>query len=264
MRKYKGAVFFDVDGTLVDERLQIYKPTGKTLEAIHKLRLNGFLTGIATGRARCYLPEIGIDFDCYVSCNGAVAEVNGIEILNDTISLPDLKTLISFMENEGIGYELEGSQQCFYQREAKEAFDELMRNFHIFADCFYPLESLEGLKINKLLILFQHMKQFEKMREMFSSEYVITQHHRNLSADIGKRGVNKATGIQAVIQHLGLSVSDTYAFGDDGNDFEMLQTVGHGIAMTPHAIGLEKVADDLTGSVAEEGVYNGLKKLGLI
>ena len=66
MKNYKGAVFFDVDGTLVDERLEIFKPTSKTIESIQKLKENGYLVGIATGRARCYVPDMGIDFDCYV------------------------------------------------------------------------------------------------------------------------------------------------------------------------------------------------------
>ena len=41
MKQYKGAVFFDVDGTLVDERLKIYHPTPKTAEAIGRLRIFG-------------------------------------------------------------------------------------------------------------------------------------------------------------------------------------------------------------------------------
>lgn len=264
MKQYKGAVFFDVDGTLVDERLKIYHPTPKTAEAIGRLRENGYLAGIATGRARCYIPETGIDFDCYVSCNGAVAEVGEEEIFNDYIALPKLREMVDFMEQEGIGYELESSDQCFFQKESKAEFDALLAHFHITADCFFPLESLDQLKTNKILITFQRMEQFEKMCEKFGSEYAIIQHHRNLSADIGKRHISKASGIRAVIDRLNLDIADTYAFGDDGNDFEMLAAVGHGVAMTPHAARLDEVADSITCGVAEDGVYHGLKKLGLI
>ena len=264
MKHYKGAVFFDVDWTLVDERKKIYTPTPKTAAAIMKIKENGYLVGIATGRARCYIPETGIDFDCYVTCNGAVAEVEGKEIFNDYIALPQLQKLVDYMKKEKIGFELEGSQRCYYQPESVEDFMKLMEHFHITADCFSPLQSLTQLKTNKILITFHQMEQFENMRTRFGEDYAIIQHHRNLSADVGKKNISKATGIQAVIDYLGLDIRDTYAFGDDGNDFEMLQTVGHGVAMTPHAPRLDEVADSITGGVEEDGVYCGLKNLGLI
>lgn len=137
MKQYKGAVFFDVDGTLVDERLKIYHPTPKTAEAIGRLRENGYLAGIATGRARCYIPETGIDFDCYVSCNGAVAEVGEEEVFNDYIALPKLREMVDFMEQEGIGYELESSDQCFFQKESKAEFDALWRIFILRLTVFF-------------------------------------------------------------------------------------------------------------------------------
>ena len=59
-------------------------------------------------------------------------------------------------------------------------------------------------------------------------------------------------------------MENTYAFGDDNNDEEMLKTVGHGVAMTPHAKVLESVAEFITKSVEEEGVSYGLKHYGLI
>ena len=42
MKKYKGAVFFDYDGTLVDEVDHIKTVTPKTLEAIRRLQDNGY------------------------------------------------------------------------------------------------------------------------------------------------------------------------------------------------------------------------------
>ena len=46
----KGVVFFDVDGTLIDWTKKIYAPTKATKAAIEKLRDNGYLTILATGR----------------------------------------------------------------------------------------------------------------------------------------------------------------------------------------------------------------------
>ena len=72
---YRGIVFFDYDGTLADKKEGIYLPTKTTIEAIKRLRENKYLTVLATGRALCYVPDMGIDFGGYVTSNGAYAEI---------------------------------------------------------------------------------------------------------------------------------------------------------------------------------------------
>ncbi len=263
--EYQGAVFFDIDGTLVDERQEIFLPTPKTVEALHRLQERGYLIGIATGRARCYLPELGMDFDCYITCNGAVCEVDGKEIVNDYIPEEDVRRLIAYMEKEKLGYDLETSTCCYIDPKAEQIFWQMMQVFHIENNGnFQRFTDPTGLKINKILITFEEEAQMERMREFCGEEFFVLRHHKNNSADVGKKGMSKAKGIQAVIEYLGLSMDHTYAFGDDDNDFEMLQAVGHGIAMTPHAECLDAVADYITCGVSEDGIYHGLNHFGLL
>ena len=66
------------------------------------------------------------------------------------------------------------------------------------------------------------------------------------------------------MNYLGLDIKETYAFGDDGNDVEMLKTVGCGIAMTPHAAVLDAAADMFTKGVDEDGIAAALTELGMI
>ncbi len=265
MKEYQGAVFFDIDGTLVDERQNIFLPTQKTKEALRQLQEQGYLIGVATGRAQCYLPDLGIDFDCYITCNGAVCQVDGEEIVNDCISEDDVRRLIAYMEEEKLGFDLETASCCYIDPKAEEVFWKMMEVFHLENNgAFRRFTGLDGLKINKILVTFEEEEQLLRMREFCGEEFFVLRHHKNNSADVGKKGMSKAKGIQAVIEYLGLSMEDTYAFGDDDNDFEMLGAVGHGVAMTPHAERLETVADYVTCSVAEDGVYHGLNHLGLL
>lgn len=44
-------------------------------------------------------------------------------------------------------------------------------------------------------------------------------------------GYSKATGIQYVLNHYHLNLSDAYALGDSNNDLPMLSYVPHSIAM---------------------------------
>ena len=52
MKKYKGVVFFDYDGTTVDEVDEIKTATPTTVESLNKLKENGYLTMLCSGRTQ--------------------------------------------------------------------------------------------------------------------------------------------------------------------------------------------------------------------
>jgi hydroxymethylpyrimidine pyrophosphatase-like HAD family hydrolase len=51
-----------------------------------------------------------------------------------------------------------------------------------------------------------------------------------------------------------VAASDVIAFGDMPNDLEMLQWVGHGVAMGNAHPALKDVADEVTATNAEDGL----------
>ena len=54
------------------------------------------------------------------------------------------------------------------------------------------------------------------------------------------------------------------AIGDGGNDIAMLEHAGVGVVMGNASDEVKAVADYVTDSVDEDGVYNALKHFGLI
>lgn len=263
-KQYKGAVFFDVDGTLVDERKKIYKPTAATKSAIKKLRETDWLVGIATGRSKCYIPDMGIDFNCYASCNGAVAEIDNRVIFNDCISSEEILKLSEYFEKNRIAYDIETRDVCYYDENRADLLEAIMKVFHIESTAFTPYKPGTAIAANKMMIAFDRDEQFEEIKSALSDKYQVIRHHKNNSADIMRREISKAVGIKEIIKAAEIDIADTYAFGDDINDIEMLSAVGCGIAMTPHSEPLEKVAKFFTGSVEEEGISTALTELGLI
>ena len=67
-----------------------------------------------------------------------------------------------------------------------------------------------------------------------------------------------------VIEHFNISKEHTFAYGDSLNDLEMLEFVQHGIAMGNAHEAVKKVADDITDTHDENGIYNSFKKYGFI
>ena len=63
-----------------------------------------------------------------------------------------------------------------------------------------------------------------------------------------------------VISYLGFNPEETMAFGDGGNDISIIQKAGIGIAMANANQSLKDVADYITSSVDDNGIYNALKQ----
>lgn len=78
--------------------------------------------------------------------------------------------------------------------------------------------------------------------------------------DIAPQGVDKAHGLQRVIDPLGLSPTDVLAIGDGRNDIEMLQWAGRGVAMGNAPDDVKAVADHVTGTFADGGTAAELRR----
>ena len=82
--------------------------------------------------------------------------------------------------------------------------------------------------------------------------------------DFVPKGSSKAVGIDHMIEHFGIKLEETMAIGDGGNDIAMLRHAGVGVVMGNASDEVKAVADYVTDSVDEDGVYNALKHFGLI
>jgi hydroxymethylpyrimidine pyrophosphatase-like HAD family hydrolase len=79
MGKYKGVVFFDYDYTTIDESNQIMTATKKTVQSLEKLKKNGYLTLLCSGRSKRFLENDSDKFQGVITCNGSYTEVAGAD-----------------------------------------------------------------------------------------------------------------------------------------------------------------------------------------
>ena len=262
--QYKGAIFFDVDGTLIDGLDGIYQPTERTKEALRRLRQNGYMTILASGRSMLYLPEFDLQFDGYITSNGAHVEVDGQTIADRFIPEENLRELAHYFDVHHMNYMIEGSQGAYCNDMREESFQTLLRIFNLPAHVFHPLTDICCIPVHKLMISYHNLEQRDAFIHEYGDRYQITPQPGNLCSDIGQKNVTKATGVEELIRHFDLNRMDTYAFGDADNDYEMFCAVGNGIAMGRHSAKLETVAKYITQTVREEGIAEALHHLGLI
>ena len=124
--KYKGALFFDYDGTLADDRCGIHLPTETTKKALENLSENGYMVVLNSGRSKAALVETGIDFDGYVLMNGAYAEVDGECVFENAIEKEKLQELLSILDSINVDYFLETDNLAKVKDLKDERFIEFM------------------------------------------------------------------------------------------------------------------------------------------
>lgn len=74
----------------------------------------------------------------------------------------------------------------------------------------------------------------------------------------------KNRGMERMLHHYGLTRSQSIAFGDGGNDIDMLRYAGIGVAMGNATDETKQAADYVTGSVDDGGIAQALRHFGVL
>lgn len=252
-------IFFDIDGTLLNHDKEI---PDSTKYAIHQLKRQGHHIAIATGRGPFMFEWIRetLDIDTYISYNGQYVIEKDQVIFKNPLStdvLMQLETLareqehpMGFMGHEKVTANV--SSHSYLQ----ESFSTLAIDPPPFDPHFHKEEEIYQA------LLFCRQSEDHQYRE-FQSPFDFIRWHQ-VAMDVIPKGGSKAKGIEQLIKHLNIDVNDTIAFGDALNDVDMLKYVGQGIAMGNGYDEAKQAANLVTKHVNEDGIYYGLKDIGLI
>ena len=262
--RYKGAAFFDYDGTLSDEELGIYYPTEKTVNAINNLQKEGFFVCLSTGRAKCYAPKCSIGFNGYITSNGAYAEIEEKAVYRKVFSEQLYNEAAELFEKEGIYFSVENQKCCYALDKNEKNFKKMIENFNIPSEIFYPIDQIDKENVYKMLIAYPCEKAYNEVKKHFEGRLTFDKHRFCDSADVTVTGVTKADGVRTILGVLEVDPDNTYAFGDGSNDIEMFKAVKHSVAMGVSAQNVKDAAEYITASVEDEGIYRALEKYGLI
>lgn len=263
----KGIVFFDVDGTLIDWTKGIYAPTKTTKEAINKLKENGYLTVLATGRPKNSITDeiADLGLNGYIASNGAYAEIENEVMFNECIDNKKLKDLLDFLEENNIVYILEGQEKNYVLDIDDEKVRDLVTRANLRIENFTEDWTKETVKTSKIIAIGNDENSYGLVCDKYREEgfaFMANQFGDTFEIYVSK--YTKGYGVEHLLEKLGISREKAYAFGDGENDIEMFQVVKHGIAMGGYHEGLEPHAFDFTEDVENEGIAKGLKKLELI
>ncbi|MCQ2008828.1 MAG: Cof-type HAD-IIB family hydrolase [Sporolactobacillus sp.] len=256
-------VFFDIDDTLYDQNKSV---PDSTAEAINNLQEQGIITAIATGRSPFMFRALReqLDIHSFVSINGSYVVHNDVPVYTNPLASDVLDALVS--QTREIGWSL-----AFVTEELLKMDGEADSKARISIESLklpisFPESDphfFEHHEIYQGLLFYSENDDARFLQNAPFNQFRYVRWHQYGVDVIPKLG-SKAEGIKQLLNKLNLTPDEACAFGDGNNDVEMLSYVGTGIAMGNAVEKAKKSADLVTTPVHQNGIYNGLKQIGLL
>lgn len=262
----KKAVFFDIDGTIWDEKQRI---PDSTREAFQKMKERGHYLFISSGRTRVFIPDkalMPLGFDGILAGCGTYGEFHGEVKFYHRIPLEEIQRVNDFLRTLSAAYILEGryflyldaerfpEDSSFPQEMKKEMGEKMIR----------VTGNEDSLEVSKFCV--NYLAESEKQRELervLEPDYTVIHRGGNFM-EIVPKGFNKAAGIQEICRILGVAHENTYSFGDSTNDLDMLKYTAHSAAMGDGMQQAKDAAEYVTSPLWEDGIYQACKYYDLI
>lgn len=276
-------IFLDVDGTIVEHGRFI---PASAIDAIQRARANGHLVFLCTGRSAADLDRrlLDVGFDGAITNGGCHAVIDGEVVVARLLSVDALAQLQETFEAHGVHWFLQGHDEM-YASPGLEALREGMREklhgqspgrtgqgwIELHGDGIVPLGRVadaDPAQIAKTVILSDDEDAVDRvLREVDGKFMHVTGTipvPMGKSAEIATLGVTKGATIVELVEHLGLDMADTIGIGDSFNDVEMFEVCGLSIAMGNGAPEVQRLADEITAPLDEDGLSKAFARHGLI
>ena len=249
------AVFFDIDGTLLS--FKTHRVSRGTIEAFEILHRRGIRTFISSGRAKVLVPEMPLRFDGMITVNGGYCEAEGRVLYKNPIREEDSKVWMNYAEEHGY-VSMAFTEQEMFVNHIDDTARALRDQLEFEMPPIRVSEELVGEEIYQF-IAFIPPSLDEEVGAMLP-RCRLPRWHPTFS-DLVPRENSKAVGMEKILEHFGMKREECMAFGDGGNDIEMLQMAGIGIAMGNAAATVKENADYVTTSVDEEGILSAIRHI---
>lgn len=256
-------IFFDVDGTLRPLHGVI---SDTIMEMLRRLKEQGILVAIATGRSPVVLPDFGdFRFDAYLTFNGSLSFAghpeNGQVVSATALPRADVEILLRNLADLG-----RPVLAATKDRLIANGMDENLEEYCHMGGLFFGADPdfasvLAGEEVFQMMA-GSPADEYAAILRGVTGARITAWWPR--AVDIIPANSGKAAAVKKLHEHFGIAREECWAFGDGANDMDMLDYVGWGVAMGNAPAEVQAIADIVCGDVAEHGVTAYLKATGVL
>ena len=263
--KNKKIIFFDIDGTIISEDKN-HKILKSTKDAIKKLRENGHLTFINTGRTFFNVTENirSLGFDGYVCGCGTHIIFENNELLYKTVPYDkcvDIKNIIRSCDASPLYERKDG---FFYDKKTRNigGMEELKKVYRSQGKNTNRDAEDTDFGFDKFCMWYDKKTDMNSFQKEVSKDFEVID-RENCFAEMVPVGFSKGTGIEFLAKKLNFDIKDTFAFGDSLNDLPMIKTAGTGVSIGSNNL-LAEHADYISEEFYDDGLAKAIKQFELI
>lgn len=258
-------VFFDIDGTIIDDKTQIIPESA--VRAVARLTERGHIPVINTGRPYSHIdPRIkAMAFQGYVCGCGMEVKLADRWLYRKK---PD-SALCAFVAQQAdrfgvlplyegddgtVMYEPRSREQAFIREELtrmeEKGFRVYPRREHPDFMKFISFSKSRAAHVGFCAAMETYFEIIDRGSDCFT-EYVL-------------KGCSKAAGMLALLDALGVPQSETLAIGDSKNDLPMFRTAAHTACLGGGMEEVKAISEFVTTPVLEDGIEKALLHFGLL
>ncbi len=254
----------DMDGTLLAPYTSQVSDRAKDL--IDRLIRHGILFCPASGRQypclKMMFEPLG-DRIPYICENGAAVVLHGEAIATAPIDKERGRQLMQeIMDTPDVEIQTNVVHTCYLQPKTEEylhLMEGVGNHNTVVEDIFTTLDE-PLLKISAFCMNGVDPAYLKDLQDRYGDVFQILQSSANF-IDATAKGINKGWGMKKLAEYLAIPTEDTIAMGDHNNDIEILELVGHPVAMANGLPHVQELAEHVITNVEDflEGLLNAIE-----
>lgn len=257
-------IALDIDGTLLSSHLTVLPKTKAALQAV---AAKGHHVVVVSSRpprsVRNIADVLEIDSSVTVSFGGAYILEENTVLFEQTLSHSLATEIVKRVRDAALHASLYSAENWFVEQDDYWAEQEAkIVGFTptLVGDLLHHTEN-----VHKFLIMGKAEKIATFQEELRSSNLQVDAvRSKPVYCEVNPHDVHKASAVERVARHFGLTLAEVIAFGDGENDLTMVREAGTGVAMGNAVDAVKAVAKLVTKSNDEEGIAIALQELGLV
>jgi len=233
-------IAMDLDGTLFDNDHKSI--SDRNVNALKAAAKKGIKIVISSGRTYCQITNVlkrieAVDY--VLASNGAAVIDNmGNTISSDCIEYDKWKEVYNILEKNDIVTEVFFNGNTYMKSSDIKRYgsphlnddfiEELLPVINL---CDNVTETLRDKKVEKLVSLYVNNEKAIYLKKIFENLNMVVTSSVPENMEINKYGTNKGAGLKRLCDIININSDEVMAFGDGGNDVEMLKWAGCSFAM---------------------------------